>query len=155
MVTPNDRELRRARELARILDTAIGIPGTPIRVGLDAILGLIPGAGDVAGALLSAYIILTAIRGGAPPAVIWRMLGNVGLDTLGGALPIIGDLFDVAYKSNIRNVELLERYAAEPAKVVTRSHWLGVLVVALVVLLLLALAAGGILLARLVWQLMA
>src|SRR5438046_2681126 len=104
----NDTELKRTRALARALDTAIGVPGTNVRLGLDAILGLIPGAGDVVTGALSGYIVLVAVRGGAPRPVVWRMLGNIGIDTLVGSVPVFGDLFDVAYKSNIKNVELLE-----------------------------------------------
>src|SRR5687767_3717769 len=111
----NDSDLRRARAIARVLDSAVGVPGTPIRIGLDAVLGLVPGAGDIAGAVLSGYIILTGLRSGIPRVVIWRMLANVGLDTLVGSVPLLGDLFDVAYKSNMKNVDLLERHAAQPA----------------------------------------
>jgi hypothetical protein len=150
----NDRSLQRARTLARALDTAIGIPGTPIRIGLDAILGLIPGAGDVVAAALSGYIVLAAVRAGAPPLVILRMLGNVGIDTLIGSVPVIGDIFDVAYKSNIRNVELLERYSAQPATVVKRSRWLGALVVIVILLLLVGIATVALFLAQLVWRLL-
>jgi hypothetical protein len=106
--------LARARALARLLDSAIAIPGTGIRVGADALLGLVPGLGDVAGALLGGYLVLLAQRLGAPRAVILRMLGNVALDTIGGSVPIAGDLFDVAFRSNVRNVALLERALERP-----------------------------------------
>ena len=154
MATNNDTELRRARALARALDTAVGIPGTPIRFGLDAILGLIPGGGDLAAAALSGYIILIAVRRDVPPAVLWRMLGNIGIDTVVGSVPIVGDLFDVAYKSNVKNVELLERHMTEPAAVAKGSRRLGLLVIAVGVVVLVAIAAGAILLARLVWRLL-
>jgi hypothetical protein len=108
--------LARARTLARLLDTAITIPGTGIRFGADALLGLVPGLGDVAGAVLSGYLVLLAQRLGAPRSVIMRMLGNVALDTLGGSVPIAGDLFDVAFKSNVRNVALLERALERPTE---------------------------------------
>lgn len=151
--TSNDRDLRRARSLARALDTAVGIPGTPLRIGADAILGLIPGAGDVAGAALSAYIVLAATRKGAPPAVLWRMVANVAIDTAIGAIPVLGDLFDVAWKSNTMNVELLERFVAHPQKVTTRSRAIGILVVTIVLLVLIGLGTLGVLLARAIWQL--
>jgi hypothetical protein len=108
--------LARARTLARLLDTAITIPGTGIRFGADAVLGLVPGLGDVAGALLAGYLVLLAERLGAPRSVILRMLGNVALDTLGGTVPVAGDVFDVAFKSNVRNVALLERALERPAE---------------------------------------
>src|SRR2546423_9840582 len=147
-----DPELRRARALARALDTALGIPGTPIRIGLDAILGLVPGGGDIAAAVLSGYIVLIAVRRDVPAPVLWRMLGNIGVDTVIGSIPILGDVFDVVYKSNVKNVALLERYITEPATVTKRSRRLGILVIAAAVVLLVAVAAGAILLARLVWR---
>src|SRR5919109_1438685 len=142
VATYNDTELRRARALARALDTAVGIPGTPIRVGLDAILGLVPGGGDIAAAVLSGYIVLIAVRRDVPPAILWRMLGNIGIDTVIGSVPILGDVFDVAYKSNVKNVALLERHMTEPAAVAKRSRRLGILVIAVAIVLLVAIAAG-------------
>jgi hypothetical protein len=149
-----DAELRRARALARVLDTAIGIPGTPLRIGVDALLGLIPGGGDLAGAALSGYIVLTAYRRGATPAVLWRMLANVLIDTVVGTIPVLGDLFDVAWKSNTRNVELLERWAAAPEKTTTRSRSLGALVVLAVLLLLVGIVTLGFLVSRALWRLL-
>jgi hypothetical protein len=105
--------LDRARTLARLLDSAARVPGTRVRFGLDSILGLVPGLGDVAGAALSGYMVLLASRMGAPQSVIARMLANVAIDTVGGAVPVLGDLFDVAWKSNSRNLALLERVAGE------------------------------------------
>ena len=150
----DDPDLRRARALARILDTAVGIPGTKIRIGLDPVLGLVPGAGDVASAMLSAYIVLIAANKGTPRPVIWRMLGNIAVDTALGSVPVLGDLFDVAYKSNIRNVELLERYAIEPATVERRSRGLAVLVIVIVAALVAAIGTLSFLLVRLVWRLL-
>jgi len=102
------------RQLARLLDAAIRVPGTNVRFGLDAILGLIPGAGDVAGGILSTFIIVQAARLGAPRSVLARMVMNVAIDSVVGAVPILGDLFDVGWKSNTRNAALLERYAERP-----------------------------------------
>lgn len=102
------------RQLARLLDEAIRVPGTNVRFGLDAILGLIPGAGDVAGGILSTFIIVQAARLGAPRSVLARMVLNVAVDSIVGAVPILGDLFDIGWKSNTRNAALLERYAERP-----------------------------------------
>ncbi len=102
------------RQLARLLDAAIRVPGTNIRFGLDAILGLIPGAGDLAGGILSTFIILQAAKLGAPRSVLARMVMNVAVDSIVGAVPLLGDLFDVGWKSNTRNAALLERYAERP-----------------------------------------
>src|SRR5687768_2411412 len=146
-------DITRARSLARVLDSAVGVPGTPLRIGLDAILGLIPGGGDIAGAALSGYIVLTAARHGASKAVIGRMLLNVLLDTTIGAIPILGDLFDVAYKSNMRNVALLERHAAQPVAVTRQSRWVAAAVVAVLILIAIGVGTLGVLIARAVWQL--
>jgi hypothetical protein len=148
-------DLRRARALARILDSAVGVPGTPLRIGLDAVLGLIPGAGDIVGAALSGYIVLTAARNGAPGSVLGRMLLNVVLDTVIGAVPVLGDLFDIGYKSNMKNVELLERFTARPAEVTKGSRRAGVAIVILVLLALAGLATGAVLLTAYLWRALA
>lgn len=148
------RQIDNARALARVLDTAIGIPGTKLRVGLDALLGLIPGAGDALSAALSGYIVLAAARAGASRPVLLRMIGNVVFDTVVGSIPILGDLFDVAFRANSRNVALLERLAADPVTVDRSSRRAGVILVAILVLVLLGIVTLGVLVARLVWNLL-
>lgn len=103
-------DLDRARNLARLLDNAVTIPGTDFRVGLDALIGLVPGVGDAVATLLSSQIVLAAARSDVPTVVILRMLLNLVIDTAVGAVPILGDLFDVVFKSNQRNLALLERH---------------------------------------------
>jgi hypothetical protein len=152
--TTKHADIRRARALARVLDAAVGVPGTPLRIGLDAILGIIPGAGDMIGAGLAGYIVLTAARNGAPAPVIGRMLANVVLDTAIGSIPVLGDLFDVAYQSNMKNVELLERFSTQPDVVTAKSKRLGVIVVIAIVLLMVGVATLGVLLARAIWRLL-
>lgn len=93
--------------LARLLDDAVTIPGTSFRIGLDPLVGLLPGIGDALGALVGGVIIYYAARRGAPKRVLVRMLGNVMVDYLVGIVPVLGDLFDAAFRSNHRNVELL------------------------------------------------
>ena len=115
-MTPSSDPLARARSLARLLDSAAKVPGTGIRFGADAVLGLIPGLGDVAGAALAGYLVILAQRLGAPRAVVLRMLTNVAVDTIAGTVPLAGDLFDVAYKSNLRNVALLEQAVQKPTE---------------------------------------
>lgn len=112
---------RQVRRLARLLDAAVRIPGTEIRIGLDAVFGLIPAGGDVAGAVLSAWIVLTAARLGAPVAVLVRMTGNLALDAVLGTVPLVGDLFDIGWKANLRNVALLEGHLESPARTRRRS----------------------------------
>jgi hypothetical protein len=131
--------LSAARAVARVLDSAARVPGTKVRVGLDPLLGLVPGLGDVTGAVLSGYIVFVGTRLGAPPSVIWRMLLNIGIDTVVGSIPILGDAFDAGWKSNVRNVDLLERYVAEPGVAVAGSRFV---IVATVVVLGVLAAAG-------------
>lgn len=108
--------LNRIRKLSRLMDTAIGIPGTKFRIGLDPIIGLIPGAGDLISTSFSAYIIYLATRLGIPSKDIQKMILNIGLEAVVGTVPLFGDLFDAYYKSNIRNLAILEKHlqAAEP-----------------------------------------
>jgi hypothetical protein len=108
----DEARLKRIRLLSRLLDEQFRIPGTMYRVGLDGLLGLIPGVGDAAGALLSAYIVYEAIRLGAPSTVLLRMIANIGIDTVGGAIPVVGDIFDMAWKTNKKNAALLHAYLA-------------------------------------------
>lgn len=124
--------LARVRALARLLDSAARVPGTGVRFGLDAVLGLVPGLGDVAGTAIAGYIVLAAARLGAPAPVLLRMLLNLGIDTAVGAVPVLGDLFDVAWRANARNVALIEEHVASPRTTKRASR----LVVALVVLAL-------------------
>ena len=98
------------------LDEVIRVPGTRIRIGLDPLLGLIPGLGDVVGAFLSAAIVVESLRRGVPKSTVVRIVTNIILDTTIGALPVLGDLFDFAWKSNRRNLDLLERHVVHPSK---------------------------------------
>ena len=104
----------RTRKIAYWLDNAFRVPGTQIRFGLDPLIGLVPGLGDVAGGLLSAYIVLEAARAGASVPVVLRMLANLGLDMLFAAVPVLGDLFDAGFKANTRNMALLQRHLEQP-----------------------------------------
>ena len=101
------REIGRARAIARLLDGIIPLPGGS-SVGLDAVVGLIPGVGDLAGAAASAYIVMLAIRAGASRPAVIRMVANIAMDTVLGSVPLLGDLFDVGWKSNTRNVAIME-----------------------------------------------
>jgi hypothetical protein len=108
--------LNRIRKLSRLMDTAIRIPGIGFRIGLDPIIGLIPGAGDLVSTAFSAYIIYLATRFQIPGKDLRKMLFNIGLEAAVGTVPLVGDLFDAYYKSNIRNLALLEQHlqATEP-----------------------------------------
>ncbi len=112
-----EQQLRPLRRLAGLLDSALPVPGTRWRIGLDGLIGLVPGIGDLAGAALSSYILMKAIRLGVPAGVVLRMLFNILLEMTLGAIPLIGDLFDFGFKANLRNIRLIERHidaAANP-----------------------------------------
>jgi cytochrome c biogenesis protein CcdA len=123
--------------LAWWLDSSIAVPGTRFRIGFDALIGLVPGIGDLIGTALSAYIVAAAARRGMPGSVLLRMAFNVGVETIVGAVPILGDLFDAAWKANQRNVDLLRQYSAAPRRAQAQSR----LVVGLWLVVLLAIAA--------------
>ncbi|MGH7482404.1 MAG: DUF4112 domain-containing protein [Longimicrobiales bacterium] len=143
LARPDDASrLRGLRRLARLLDRQFRIPGTRIRLGLDPLIGLLPGIGDVATGALSGWIVIAAARLGAPAPVLARMLFNLLTDVVLGAVPLLGDLFDVAWKANARNLDLLERHLADPRRA-RRSSVLAVTVVTGVVLLLIGFAAWG------------
>ncbi len=148
---------KRVRVLAKLLDNSIAIPGTGWKIGFDPIVGLIPGIGDLIGAVLSGYIVLEAARADVPAMTLMRMLANVGIDTLLGAIPALGDVFDAAWKSNTKNVALLERHLSgdKAALARDRRNSLGMISLAVIVLILI-LGAGlvlGIAVARLLWSL--
>jgi hypothetical protein len=99
------------RDLVRLMDGAFRIPGTNVRVGLDPILGFfLPGVGDIIGVTPSILLLTLAVRRGVPPVIVLRMLLHVTVDSLIGAVPILGDLFDVVYRSNEKNLALLEAH---------------------------------------------
>ena len=108
--------MRNVQALARLLDSSIAIPGTRFRIGLDPLIGLIPGVGDFAGVLLSTSILLSAARLGVPAPTLVRMAANVGLEALVGTVPLVGDLFDAGWKANVRNVRLIESHLADAGR---------------------------------------
>lgn len=115
--------VERLRRLSKWMDSAVGVPGTRFRVGLDGVIGLlVPGAGDAVGGMTSIYALYAAARLGAGPAVMLRMALNVALDALVGVIPLLGDLFDFAFKANRRNLRLLEAYLADPRRTRTKSR---------------------------------
>lgn len=135
-----DRRADNIRALARVLDSAIQIPGTGIRIGADSVFGLVPVVGDLAGAALSGYIVLASARLGAPASTLVRMLINIGVDTVVGSVPVLGDMFDVGWRANMRNVGLLDVHLGGSEKARKANRW----VVAGVVAGLLALAVGAV-----------
>lgn len=139
--------LEDVRRLAHLLDTSIPVPGTRWRVGLDALIGLVPGIGDAAGGVLSLYIVLRAARLGVGNATLARMLANVAVEVVAGAVPLLGDVFDAAWKSNRRNLRLLEAHLGDPTAVARRSRLWWVAVVAGSVAVVIGVAAAALWLA--------
>jgi hypothetical protein len=135
LVTEFELDARKRLELlAWLLDDSIQLPGLNMRIGIDGLLGLIPGLGDVLSALISSYIVAEASRLGASRAILLRMSGNVLVDTVIGSVPFIGDLFDLGFKANRRNVQLLTEFLDDPQKT-TRSTWFFCVLLVLVFLL--------------------
>ena len=114
-ITPGGPEesVARLEALGRLMDGAFVLPGTNIRLGLDAIIGLVPVAGDVISGLVSSYLIWEARQLGAPRWLIARMMANMLLDTTVGAIPVVGDAFDLVFRANMKNMALLRRHMAK------------------------------------------
>lgn len=113
-LSEDQRRIRdQLNSLAWLLDSSIRLPGG-FRIGVEALIGLVPFLGDAVGVLLSAYIVRQAARLGAPPAVLLRMVSNVAVEGIVGMIPFLGDLFDAAWKANQRNAQLLNQYLENP-----------------------------------------
>ncbi|MEJ6656791.1 MAG: DUF4112 domain-containing protein [Pseudomonas sp.] len=113
--------LARLEKFSRFTDSSIGLPFTRFKIGVEAIIGLVPGIGDLVGLAMSGYVLLEAQRAGAGKEVKRRMLRNIGIDFVGGLIPVVGDAFDAVYKANSRNTRLLRSYlnqqlAVEPRR---------------------------------------
>ena len=143
--------IARVTRLAQVLDTAFRIPGTRIRFGVDQLLGLVPGLGDAIAALIGGFIVWTAVRVGAPPLVVGRMLVNIAVDAVVGAVPLAGTVFDIAFKAHRRNARLLTAWSEGPGAVEMRQRRL-LLALVVVVLALLGIAIAA--LAFGVWALL-
>jgi uncharacterized protein DUF4112 len=138
-----EQRLKALKHMSRLLDSAFVLPGTEIRIGLDPILGLVPGLGDLVSPLFAIAMLWQGRDLGIPRVVQFRMIFNVAIDALVGMLPIAGDIFDFAWKANDRNYALLERHAYEHRRP-TAGDWL---FVAGLIVLLLVIAAVPFLLA--------
>lgn len=134
--------LKTIRSLSYWLDNAIPIPGTGYRVGLDPILGLIPGGGDIIGAILAAYLVFKGVQLRLPAASLGRMVWNIVLEMVVGLIPVVGDLFDFAWKANAKNLELLEAHLDEPEIGQEGDRWFFILVLGGLVLIVLMVTAS-------------
>ena len=120
------RTLTALRKWSVLLDSAFRVPGTGLTFGLDPLLGLIPGIGDLTSPLFAALLLFHGVRMRIPRVVQLRMVINAAIDLLIGVIPVVGDLFDFGWKANVRNLALLERYA-HPGSKATKADWIFVL----------------------------
>jgi uncharacterized membrane protein len=116
------RALEHLRAITLLFDQAFRLPGTRLRFGLDALIGLVPGLGDIAGALVAMFAMRVARKLNAPPVVQLHLLSNIALDALIGIVPILGDVFDFAFKAQTRNLALLDAWVASPERTARRSR---------------------------------
>ena len=140
------------RWLALIMDDFLRVPGTKLRFGLDPIIGLLPGIGDVTSAIVSAVAFVHAARCGVPKILLARMAMNILINELVGIIPGLGDAFSFWFKSNVRNYELVRRYAAAPERA-RKADW--IFVFAVIAVLFLIVCAGlivSLLVLRAIWQ---
>ena len=119
-----------------LLDSAFQVPGTNMRFGMDPIIGLVPGAGDLITGFFSVMILLHALRLRVPKVIVGRMLMNIGTDLVVGAVPLLGDLFDAAFKANLKNMALLEAYAQPGSRARPSDYLLVGAALVLIVLLM-------------------
>ena len=138
------RGLERLRLVTQLFDQAFTIPGTKWRFGLDALFGLVPGLGDIAGGIVAVYALRVARSLRAPTEIQLHMLSNIALDALVGMIPLLGDLFDFAFKAQTRNLVLLERWLESPQRQTRRSKRGLVLIPLAIVIVFATLTALGI-----------
>lgn len=144
--------LQHLRRFSYWLDEGIRLPLIGYRIGLDPILGVVPGLGDAAGAVLAAGILLEAARAGVTRYTLARMALNIGIDAVVGAVPFLGDLFDAAWKANLKNLALLDRHLAAPPRARRTDRLLVFVLAGLLLALCAALVVGGALVLRGVLQ---
>ena len=156
-VTRMSKEQVRERlaRLAWLLDSSIPIPGTSWRIGLDPLIGLFPVVGDLVGVFLSSYIVREAAALGVPRSILARMVFNVALEGLAGMIPFAGDVFDAAYKANLRNVRLLSAWLERPRETQRASRGMVAGVTAALAAFLVLIVAVGFVVARWLWNLLA
>ncbi len=136
-------KVRQLRQISDLLDNAIRVPGTSLGVGLDPVLGLIPGGGDVLGGLISVYIVFSAATMGLPKETLTRMATNIVFDSLAGIVPVFGDLFDVAWKANSKNMDLLENHLESPQVSKKADSWFIFILLGGLILFVIAIATLG------------
>jgi len=143
-----ERQPAGVERLAWWPDNAFTIPGTRFRIGFDALIGLLPGVGDLVGTLLSSYIVVVAAAQGLPASALARMAINVGIEAIVGAVPILGDLFDAVWKANQRNVALMAQFRTTPVAAQRKSRAVVAAWAAAIVTLIVLLGIGAFALLR-------
>jgi hypothetical protein len=134
----------RIGRVTHVLDELVSVPGTPIKIGLDPVIGVIPIAGDAVAALVGLWVILEASRFGIPRVVLGRMIANLVIDLGVGAIPLLGDVYDLLFRSNSRNLELFRRHALDPGASTRgeQAFFIGLVVLAIGLLWLVATVIG-------------
>jgi hypothetical protein len=145
------RDLVALRRFAYFMDEAVAIPGTRRRVGLDAAVGLIPGVGDAIGGLLSAWIVIAALRHRVPARKVWRMIFNVLLDVVIGSIPLLGDAFDFLFEENVMNLQILLQHRDRRQSPRSTSQIFAAATTILAIILGTALAAAIALVVLVIW----
>jgi len=151
IVEPLPPDLVALTRFARLMDEAVAVPGTNRRVGLDAAIGLIPGVGDVVGALLSTWIVIGALRWRVPMWRVARMVANILIDLAFGSVPIVGDIFDFLFEENVMNLKILLRYRNRVRPPRGMMEIAGTTIIVVLVILGFALVILGAMLAVVLW----
>lgn len=152
MKSHRESTIARLRSLTHLLDNALPIPGTKYRVGIDPIIGLVPGGGDMAMSLVSSYILVEAARLGLPRSALLRMLWNLVLDTLLGIIPMAGDLVDLAWKANSKNLALIEAHLAKSGKQTKADYLFVTLLIIVFLSVVIAVGALTVFLISAIWN---
>jgi len=145
-------DVKRIERIARILDSVVTVPGTKVKIGLDPILGIIPGVGDAIASFMSAIILYEAASAGVPKRHLLRMLGNVVIDSLVGAIPVLGDIFDFAFRANERNLEIIRSIPAADLLTPRDPKAISTLIVGLLLIALVLISAGAIFIVRAIFR---
>lgn len=155
MQTHRESTIARLRSLTHLLDNALPIPGTKFRIGIDPIIGLLPGGGDVAMSFVSSYILIEAARLGLPRSSLLRMLWNLILDALLGIVPMAGDFVDLAWKANSKNLALIEAHLAKPGQQRKADYLFVALLILVFLAVVIAIGTLTVFLIRTIWTVIA
>lgn len=152
MPQPHTSKVKNLRRLSPLLDNAIPIPISGYRIGIDPILGLLPGGGDMVAGALGAYIVVEAARMGLPRQVVGQMVGNIVFDSVVGIVPVLGDIFDVAWKANVRNITLLEKHLTQIKDNPKRDRFFIIGLIIVLTIIVLGFATLTVLIIRWLWN---